>query len=108
MNDLISRQAAIDALGDMVMNWTDSDYELGQLNQWKADRKAIIDLPSAQPQRMKGRWIPVTNGRGGYECDQCHNYAPSYQDGVEWLSDFCPSCGSDMRGDEDVGKICTV
>ena len=50
MSDLISRQAAIDALGDMVMNWTDSDYELGQLNQWKADRKAIIDLPSAQPE----------------------------------------------------------
>ena len=55
MDDLISRQAAIDALGDSVENWTDSDYELGQLNQWKADRKAIIYLPSAQPQ-----WIPVT------------------------------------------------
>lgn len=52
-DDLISRQAAIDALGDMVMNWTDSEYELGQLNQWKADRKAIIDLPSAQPQPCK-------------------------------------------------------
>lgn len=50
MSDLIDRQAAIDALGDMVMNWTDSDYELGQLNQWKEDRKAIIDLPSAQPE----------------------------------------------------------
>ena len=47
-DDSISRQAAIDALGEMVMNWTDSEYELGQLNQWKADRKAIIDLPSAQ------------------------------------------------------------
>lgn len=55
MADLIDRQAAIEALGDMVMNWTDSDYELGQLNQWKEDRKAIIDLPSAQPQ-----WIPVS------------------------------------------------
>ena len=53
-------------------------------------------LPSAQPERKKGEWIPVTNGRGGFECDQCHNYAPSYQDGVEWLSGFCPNCGAKM------------
>lgn len=61
----------------------------------------VLSLPSAQQKRMRGRWVPVTNGRGGYECDQCHNYAPSYQDGVEWLSDFCPNCGADMRGNTD-------
>lgn len=49
--------------------------------------------------RKRGRWIPVTNGRGGFECDHCHNYAPSYQDGVEWLSTYCPSCGAEMRGE---------
>ena len=62
---------------------------------------AISELPSAQLEQKKGEWIPVTNGRGGFECDQCHNYAPSYQDGVEWLSDFCPNCGADMRGEQD-------
>ena len=62
---------------------------------------AVGNLPSAQPERKKGEGIPVTNGRGGFECDQCHNYAPSYQDGVEWLSGFCPSCGADMRGEQD-------
>ena len=55
MADLIDRQAAIDALGEMVMNWTDSEYELGQLNQWKADRKAIIDLPSEQSEIIRCR-----------------------------------------------------
>lgn len=49
-----------------------------------------------QPERKQGKWIPVTNGRGGHECDQCHNYAPSYANGYEYLSKFCPSCGSLM------------
>ena len=62
---------------------------------------AISELPSAQLERKKGEWIPVTNGRGGFECNRCHCYAPSYQDGVEWLSAFCPNCGADMRGEQD-------
>lgn len=47
-----------------------------------------------------GRWIPVTNGRGGFECSICHSYAPSYQDGVEWLSLYCPNCGAKMDAEE--------
>lgn len=70
--------------------------------------RGVYSLPSAQPsahqERMRGRWVPVTNGRGGYECDQCHNYAPSYQDGVEWLSDFCPNCGALMDGEVEGRK----
>lgn len=53
----------------------------------------------AEPVR-KGRWVPVTNGRGGFECSICHSYAPSYQDGVEWLSPFCPNCGAKMDAEE--------
>ena len=64
----------------------------------KSLRMAIDAL--RQPERKTGKWIPVTNGRGGFECDQCHNYAPSYQDGVEWLSGFCPNCGAEMTEGE--------
>lgn len=53
----------------------------------------VSTLPSAE---RRGRWKPVTNGRGGYECCICHNYAPSYMDGVEWLSTYCPTCGAKM------------
>lgn len=60
----------------------------------EAFNKTRLLIP--QPERKTGKWIPVTNGRGGFECDQCHNYAPSYQDGVEWLSGFCPNCGAEM------------
>ena len=64
----------------------------------------IQDATTIEPQRKKGMWIPVTNGRGGFECDQCHNYAPSYQDGVEWLSGFCPNCGADMRTPVEIAR----
>ena len=57
----------------------------------------IYRLPSTQPWKKRGHWIPVTHGRGGHECDNCHNYAPSYQTGDEDLSDYCPSCGQYMK-----------
>lgn len=50
---------------------------------------------------VRGKWIPVTNGRGGSECNMCHAYAPSYQSGREYNSPYCPNCGADMRGDTD-------
>ena len=60
--------------------------------------ESIDALPSAD--RPKGEWIRVTNGRGGHECSNCHAYAPSYMSGDEYLSDFCPNCGADMRGEK--------
>jgi len=48
-----------------------------------------------------GKWIKVTNGRGGHECNQCFDYAPSFQNGVEYLSNFCPNCGAKMDKCED-------
>ena len=49
MSDLISRQEAIDALGERPMVWTDNDeYSLGQRNQYDCDRLAIETVPSAQ------------------------------------------------------------
>ncbi len=51
MSDLIDRQAAIDALGERPMVWTDNDsYSLGQRNQYDSDRLAIETVPSAEPE----------------------------------------------------------
>ena len=41
-------------------------------------------------------WVQTTNGRCGYECSVCHAYAPSYQNGEQYLSPYCPSCGARM------------
>lgn len=74
---------------------------------WRAKSKMVelidnVPTIEAEPVR-KGRWVPVTNGRGGFECSICHSYAPSYQDGVEWLSLYCPNCGAKMNTEEGEG-----
>ena len=50
MDDLISRQAAIEALGEKPLAWTEGEYELGLQNQWQSDVDALNGLTSAQPQ----------------------------------------------------------
>jgi len=55
MSSLIERQAAIDALGERPIVWSDNDdYTLGARNQYDMDRLAIETVPSAQ------RWIPCS------------------------------------------------
>ena len=51
--------------------------------------------PSAQPERDKVKWIReslVTNYP--YKCSVCKKYSRA-------MYDFCPNCGTDMRGDEN-------
>lgn len=47
MVEYVDRQAAIDALGERPMTWTDSDYELGCADQYDSDKLAIKAVPSA-------------------------------------------------------------
>ena len=47
--DLISRQAAIEALGEEPEVWNDTDEEIATRNQWQADVTAIEAVPSAEP-----------------------------------------------------------
>ena len=76
-----------------VIHWLNDCSRLGIL-------AAIDKLPTVDAvERKKGKWIPVTNGRGGYCCELCNRYAPSYRSGEEHLSSFCPNCGAEMRGE---------
>lgn len=98
MTDYISREAAIKSLCNLVphtCNRTDCGFACQSAN-------AILSIPAADVRPVVlGKWIPVTNGRGGFECSLCHEYAPSFRDGVENLSNFCPNCGADMRKQEE-------
>ena len=49
MSDLISRQDAIDALGEEPPVWYDGEDEIAERNQWRRDKTAIESLPSAEP-----------------------------------------------------------
>ena len=50
--DTISRQAAIDALGEEPPVWYDGEDEKAERNQWRRDVAAIKALPSAQPDHI--------------------------------------------------------
>lgn len=52
MDDLISIQEAIDALGERPVVWNEwvDEYELGQRNQYDSDRLAIETILSPQPE----------------------------------------------------------
>ena len=89
MNDLISRQVAIDDLHgkDPSQIWDTADIEV-----W------VNALPSAQPERKKGKWI--NNIHDLPICDQC-GYMTPYDRAIDdyEYGNFCPNCGADMRGD---------
>ena len=121
MDELISKRAVIEAIEKARAN-------VGH-NLERSIGKAIIEildevgkdvgmLPSAQPKRIRGRWIPVDSysAFGGdeatwmahgnpiafYYCSECKKQAFAGEDGESLITDYCPNCGADM-GDEEHG-----
>ena len=82
VTDTISRQAAID--GKICIQRANG-VEI--YDDYSVPVEYLEQLPPAQPERIRGRWIPV--GGALYQCDQC---------GVVSLKrKFCSECGADMR-----------
>lgn len=110
--DLISRQAAIDALK------RDEAYDEDIPNRADGVRDAIITimgLPSAQPERKTGKWIYGENdGQDGWYCSECKGFIPWDYDfyglnNIDFIKDFktCPFCDSKMisyTGSENKGE----
>lgn len=82
MSDLISRQAAINA----IISESTADGAYGYI-----DTKNAVDLieklPSARP---TGKWLLVN----GYRCSKCN-----WKCATTGLPMYCPSCGANMRGE---------
>ena len=63
--------------------------------------------PTIQPEQKKGKWNFI--GDNMFECSMCGasyttqqlNFLRNYETDP-YLPWFCPHCGSDMRGEEDV------
>ena len=84
--DLIRRQDAIDALGDMPMSWADTDAEIQAQEDWKQHREALLKLPTAE---KTGKWIHREHW-SRYVCEQC-----SFES--REASRYCPNCGARME-----------
>lgn len=96
MDDLISRQAAIDALCNMHCGCTISDCPLNYEEDGAeecADVRWLMGLPSAQ---RKGKWIHKPGIYGVVYCSEC-DFELHIND-----TPYCPNCGAEMaKGEED-------
>ena len=96
MDDLISRQAAIDAAALSAAEW-DGMY-VQDING--RIRKALEQLPPAQPERKKGKWVKLP-GMNEY-CSACNQFFPlSYFQGRPFEINYCPHCGAMMEVAQD-------
>lgn len=95
MEDLISRQAVLDALYELC----DTGETLIE-NPWRDNPHidalvdAIEQLPSVNPQEPKtGHWIDTGSGQ---ECSECHEIQYGYDSNRK----YCANCGVRMESEE--------
>ena len=96
-SDLISRQAAIDAVETIGFDFSDSDLSeseleevceaIGEVRQIWSQR--IKRLPSVEPARKTGKWINRNSFLVPYRCSECNYESERYDN-------FCPNCGANM------------
>ena len=97
MDDLISRQAAIDA----VENAFDRETILNRFVR-KIAISALRKMSSAQSERKRGNWINIRysiyDNDSQAECDQC---GATVHNNFSSVINYCPNCGAEMRGPEN-------
>lgn len=66
----------------------------------------ISSLPTAQPERKKGKWTeftkvivpePYNKWRQAWKCSECGYGGQDYEEDGWYCWNFCPNCGADMR-----------
>lgn len=102
MSDLISRQAAIEHLKKRLYETALNNVTEHPYYEEMADNRVSVwlkEVPSVQPQRMRGRWIEDGYNDEKAVCDQCGEPCATYIMG-EPRDKYCKWCGADMRGTE--------
>lgn len=96
MDDLISRRAAIEL-------WEKYHYTIA-IDAIKYDQELRL-LPSAQPERKRGKWNITDAYPHNVYCSECNTrFAQTHwavwEDG-SLPRNFCPNCGAYMGGEQD-------
>ena len=77
------------------------------------EQYANCPLQEVKPKQKKGKWIKIPEFCGDdvsgfidnhFSCSECKKEAEINPWGFYILSDFCPNCGADMRGEQDDDK----
>ena len=103
--DTISRADVEQTVEDNILCYTHSDRPIDQDPDTECDmairmalrmlRKDLRKLPSAQPERIRGRWIEKPHVHGVAYCSLC-DYELHTND-----TNFCPNCGAKMDEQEN-------
>ena len=111
MNDTISRQAAIDAVEFGITYAKAINKSTGEVKElFKEGNKALNEaverlkeLPSAQPERIKGHWVEIASSNHTYKCSVCGRLLVNITDGKNNVAKNYPycHCGADMRGEQE-------
>ena len=88
MKEIVYKQDTIDAL------WK-AEKELPYYDSAQVAVNVIKELPSAQSERKKGKWIDGAIPTYAV-CSEC-----AYQEGYAYENNYCPNCGADMRGEQE-------
>ena len=128
MDDLISREEALDCFHDWIDKNGDvhtpdemaeyraiealpsaqpelSDEEKPLIKQLRSYHNGsyatVIDklITSAQPMRKRGKWIIRKAPKGYVDYMSCPNCYTEFVKDDEYY--FCPNCGADMRGEQE-------
>ena len=85
-DDTISRKAALDAIFGR-------SHEIIKMR--------IGNLPSAQPERKRGRWNCSDDMYESAVCSVCGWDTTEPWDHIRHWFNYCPNCGADMREVDD-------
>lgn len=100
IDDLISRQAAIDELIERIR--ANGYTNAALVSELKRSIGYLMLLPSAEPKRKHGYW----NGKPicGYATVRCSVCGEAFlENNGRWK--YCPNCGADMREENDNGRF---
>lgn len=100
MDDLISRQAAIDTAIEAVDDW-DGGFSK---ERDRFIRDAFEELPPADAELVKHGCLEwrkeKTVWQAGYYCSECQAFFGKDYDMVQYFN-YCPNCGAKLEGAEE-------
>jgi hypothetical protein len=103
MDDLISRQAALDALARTAREKFNLSDEYNHYLAGLMDGDlAIKELPTIQPEPQEGHWIEGGTYRDVVEC-YCSECGQLMTTAATVRMNYCPRCGARMKEGEPNG-----
>ena len=99
--DCISRAKALEMLGDVPENWTDTEKEIQEVNDYRWFKSILEELPSVTPQPKVGKWIAqdIHNCHTDFKCSECgyiHSFTHLFGKPTAYYT-YCPNCGAKME-----------